>query len=175
MGPPAKSTIFIAVLGLLVVAIVGFVVKTWWNLGNNIGYAPTQPIPFSHKKHAGDNQIPCLYCHSNADNSKHATVPSMNVCMNCHSVVKTDSPHIKKLTQLYKQGSPIEWVKVHDVPDFVFFNHKRHVKKGIDCAHCHGDVASMDKVQQEKSLNMGFCVNCHRANGAPTDCYTCHH
>lgn len=139
-----------------------------------MGYAPEQPIPFNHKKHAGDNHIPCLYCHAQADNSRHATVPSMNICMNCHSVVRTDSPLIQKLTETYKSGEAFEWVKVHDLPDFVYFSHKRHLAKEIDCAECHGDVASMTRIKQVKPLNMGFCVDCHRKKEAPQDCYVCH-
>lgn len=161
---------------LIVLCGVAFVGNTWWHVGNNKGYAPVQPIPFSHKLHAGDNKIPCQYCHVQVDKSKHATVPAMNVCMNCHKVVRaTDSPLIRQLTEAYKAGKPIEWVKVHDLPDFVNFNHKRHIKKGFDCAVCHGDVASMAKITQVQTLQMGFCMDCHKANKAPTDCYTCHH
>lgn len=145
------------------------------SLGDNTGYAPTQPLPFSHKRHAGDNNIPCMYCHSNVDKSKHATVPSMNVCMNCHSVVKTDSPLIQQVQKTYKEGKAFEWVKVHDLPDFVYFNHSVHIAKGFDCATCHGDVKNMAKIEQVESLNMGFCVSCHRKNGGPTECSTCHH
>ncbi len=159
---------------LLIVGLAGTVIFLN-RLGVNVGYAPTQPILFSHKKHAGDNQIPCMYCHANADKSRHATVPELSVCMNCHSVVKTDSPLIQQVQKAYKENKPIEWIKVHDLPDFVFFNHKRHMAKGIDCATCHGDVKNMDKITQVETLNMGFCVNCHRENKAPTDCYTCHH
>ena len=160
-----------------IVIVVGavFILRTWWFAGNNTGYAPEQPFPFSHKKHAGDNQIPCMYCHSNADNSKHATIPPMQVCMNCHRVVKTDSPLIQQVTEMYNSGKAFEWVKVHDLPDFVYFSHKRHILKGFACAECHGDVASMVRIKQVKPLTMGFCINCHRANKGPQDCYTCHH
>lgn len=174
MSEPHKSKILLLIPALILLVGLAVVGHAWWNVGNNVGYAPEQPLPFSHKLHAGDNQIPCQYCHSNADNSKHATVPPTSVCMNCHTVVKTDSPHIKKLTESYQNDKPLEWIKIHDVPDFVFFNHKRHIKKGFDCAVCHGDIAKMDRVEQVETLNMGFCVNCHRDNGAPTDCYTCH-
>lgn len=153
---------------------LGYAICFWWNLGNSVGYAPAQPLPFSHKIHAGDNKIPCLYCHTGADKGRHAQVPPMNVCMNCHSVVKTDSPWIQKLKSQYEKGEPLEWIKVHDQPDFVFFNHRPHIAKGVACESCHGDVKNMDKVQQVESLNMGYCLDCHRAKGAPTDCYTCH-
>lgn len=166
--------ILIFTILFLVLLGAGSGLRAWYYVGDNTGYAPTQPIPFSHKIHAGINKIPCMYCHTNVDNSKHATVPAMNVCMNCHLVVKTDSPWIKQLTELYKKNEPIQWVKVHDVPDFVFFNHKRHIKKGIPCASCHGDVQNMDKITQVQSLQMGFCMTCHKEKGAPTDCYTCH-
>jgi len=162
------------IIGFLLFCGLATVATVLYNVGDNRGYAPEQPIPFSHKIHAGDNQIPCMYCHVNADKSRHSTVPSMNICMNCHKVVKTDSPWIQKLTQAYKENKPLNWVKVHDMPDHVYFNHKRHIAKGIDCSTCHGDVAKQDRVTQNKTLNMGFCVKCHRENKAPTECSTCH-
>jgi len=173
---------FLVFGGLIALVVVGLVLNFWWNLGNNTGYSPEQPIPFSHKIHAGDNKIPCLYCHAEATLSRHATVPSLNVCMNCHGVVKTDSPFIQELTKKYKEGKPIEWVRVHDLPDHVYFSHKRHLAKNIKCEACHGDVAQMDRIFQKETLLMGFCVNCHRTNKGPTgedqkgptDCYTCH-
>lgn len=170
-----KEKLILKVLGA--VLFIGFVATVFFirSLGNNQGYAPDQPLPFSHKRHAGDNNIPCLYCHSSVDKSRSATVPSMNVCMNCHSVVKTDSPLIQQVQQTYKEDKAFEWIKVHDLPDFVFFNHKRHIARGVDCATCHGDVKNAVKIEQAESLNMGFCVTCHRKNDAPTDCSTCHH
>ena len=146
-----------------------------YHLGDNRGYAPEQPIPFSHQLHAGQLKIDCQYCHANVDKSRHATIPSMNVCMNCHSVVKQDSPYIQKMKALIAQGDSFEWTKVHDMPDFVFFSHKRHIAKGVACETCHGDIRNMARVTQEKKLNMGFCVQCHRENKAPTSCDTCHH
>lgn len=169
-----SKKILLPVVILIAIGAVSLL-RTWWFVGNNTGYAPEQPIPFSHKRHAGDNKIPCLYCHSNADNSKHATIPAMNVCMNCHRVVKTDSPLIQQVTQMVNSGKAFEWVKVHDLPDFVYFSHKRHVLKGFACAKCHGDVASMARIKQVQPLTMGFCLNCHRENKGPQDCYTCHH
>lgn len=156
------------ILGLVVVLfIVGSVINELRLIGNNKGYSPTQPIPFSHKIHAGQYNIPCLYCHVGADKSKHASVPPMNVCMNCHSVVKTDSPWIQKLHDYYKRGEPIPWIKVHDLPDFVHFNHKRHVLKGVACETCHGDVKNMAVIKQANHMSMGWCLDCHRGNTAP--------
>ena len=156
------------------------------NAGYNNGYQPKQPIPFSHKLHAGDNKIPCLYCHTTADKSNHATVPALNVCMNCHRGVAVTSPWIKQLTEAYESGRSIEWKKVHMLPDFVRFNHRRHVNrvdqqtgesKPISCQTCHGQIEEMEVIHQEASLSMGWCVNCHRKpeNNAPTNCSTCHY
>jgi hypothetical protein len=161
---------------------------------STLGYAPEQPIPFSHKIHARDNKIACTYCHSSVERSRHATIPSVGTCMNCHSVVKTDSPHIQKIKQAYDEKRPIEWIRVHEVPDFVYFPHHRHVAKGISCETCHGDVKQMDRVEQTQTLTMGYCMECHRGQTtpkqvmakiypgqknphgpvAPTNCSTCH-
>lgn len=166
-----KTILPITLVGVL--GIGGF--WFWYNLGNNRGYAPKQPIPFSHAMHAGQLKIDCQYCHSSVDKSRHATVPSMNVCMNCHSVVRQDSPAIQKMKTLMEQGDSLEWVKVHDMPDFVFFSHQRHIAKGIACEICHGEVRTMQTVTQTETLPMGFCVECHREKKAPTSCDTCHH
>ncbi len=146
-------------------------------IGYNKGYEPDQPIPYSHKQHAGQLQINCKYCHTGVDKSRHASVPPLNICMNCHLVVKTDSPHIQKLTEAYNSGKSIAWNKVNLLPDHVKFNHAPHIKAGKDCTVCHGNVAEMEKVKQVQSLSMGFCVNCHREkeNHAPINCSTCHY
>ncbi|MEE9392809.1 MAG: cytochrome c3 family protein [Planctomycetota bacterium] len=187
--------------------------------GNDIGYVPEQPIAFSHRLHAGELAISCLYCHSGAEQSRHAGIPAVSVCMNCHLTVKAPmaevkaeaaaataegrdprrivSPEIQKIYDAMgldkdlkrdpKRPAPgISWIKVHDLPDFVYFNHGRHVNAGVDCTACHGPVATMDRVRQESNLSMGFCVNCHRdvnENGlagdhslhASTDCAGCHY
>jgi hypothetical protein len=157
------------VVGLTIplLVVVGVGAASFFPTASNQGYMPEQPIPFSHKIHAGDNKIACLYCHSGAERSKHATVPAVNVCMNCHSVVKTDSPHIQKLRKHFEEGKPIEWVRIHEVPDFVYFPHKRHVTKGVSCETCHGDVKTMDKVYQAQPLTMGWCIQCHRGETTP--------
>jgi len=140
-----------------------------------------QPINFSHKLHAGQLGIDCAYCHSNVDKSPIANIPNVSTCMNCHTTVKTDSPEIKKLTAYYTEGRTIPWVHVHWLPDHVYFSHKRHVKKGIQCQTCHGPVATMEHVYRVVDLKMGFCVSCHKANNANMvannaglDCWTCH-
>lgn len=169
-----NSSFPVLVGGGIVLAVVATVIFTLMKVGDNRGYSPEQPIPFSHARHAGEFKIPCQYCHSAAGKSRHATVPSMDTCMNCHQVVKPESPHIQKLKKLYEDGKSFEWVKVHDLPDHVLFNHQRHIAQGVPCETCHGKIQDMARITQEMQLNMGFCVNCHRERGAPVTCETCH-
>lgn len=156
----------LVILGVLV-ALGGGIATLMYPSASNQGYAPDQPIPFSHKLHAGQYKVACTYCHTGVEKSKHATIPSLNVCMNCHSVVKTDSPYIKKIRESFAAGKPVEWVRVHELPDFVYFPHKRHVAKGVACQTCHGEVQAMDKVYQATPMNMGWCMECHRGKTTP--------
>jgi hypothetical protein len=160
-----KKIAIALVVPLLLILLVG--VASVFPTASNQGYAPEQPIPFSHKLHAGTNKIACLYCHSGAEKSRHAGVPSMNVCMNCHTVVKTDSPHIQRLQKAFAEGKPIEWVRIHELADFVYFPHKKHVAKGVSCETCHGNVKAMDRVEQFAPLTMGWCLDCHRGQTTP--------
>lgn len=148
-------------------------------IGYNKGYMPDQPINFPHDIHAGKNKIDCKYCHTGVEVSRHATVPSLSTCMNCHGpgLVKLDTPEIQKVRDAFNNNTPVAWVKVNMLPDHVKFNHAPHIKAGKDCTVCHGNVAEMKKVYQASSLSMGFCVNCHRQpeNNAPTNCSTCHY
>ncbi|MBY0471688.1 cytochrome c family protein [bacterium] len=162
---PGKGPI-IALSVLLLTALALGVVYVFPTVSNQ-GYAPDQPIPFSHKLHAGANKIDCKYCHAAVETSRHATIPSMNVCMNCHSVVKLDSPHIQNLRKHFQEGKPVEWVRVHELPDYVYFPHNRHVAKGLACESCHGEVKSMDKISQFAKLNMGWCLKCHEGVTTP--------
>jgi hypothetical protein len=154
---------------------------SWWfwtpgDTVDHVGYSPDQPIPFSHKIHAGDRKIPCQYCHSSARRSITSGIPPTNTCMGCHRFVLPDSEYIKWVTKKYKANEPIEWVKVHDLPDFVRFSHKIHVTgAGLQCEDCHGDVKTMERVEQVAPLQMGWCLDCHRERGANTDCLTCHY
>jgi len=136
-------------------------------LGRQQGYSPDQPIWFSHKVHAGQNQIDCEYCHSTVNESRHAGIPSTAVCMNCHNVVKsgtqTGEVEIKKLLDSWENKQAIEWVQVHNLPDHVYFNHAQHVNAGKrECEECHGLVEEMDRVAQVEDLSMGWCLDCHR-------------
>ncbi len=139
-------------------------------IGVQQGYAPTQPIQFSHKIHAGDHEIDCKYCHSSVEVSKQASVPAVSTCMNCHSYIDANqkyggkvSPEIQKVRDAYKNNEPIKWIRIHNLPDHAYFNHAQHVSVGkVECQACHGPVETMDKVTQHSSLQMGWCVNCHR-------------
>jgi hypothetical protein len=166
---PPRSGNGIKGLVLTGVSLVGLTVLTY-GLGLVFGifpmwyqnYAPKQPIPFSHKIHAGQREIPCLYCHGAAEYADYAEVPGLEVCMNCHTQVKKDSPWIKQITEAYNNNTPIPWVKVHVLPDFVQFKHSPHIQAGVECQECHGPVEKMDRVYQYAGLNMGWCIDCHR-------------
>ena len=151
------------VVGILVLCLGGGVVG--WELsrvGIDQGYAPTQPIAFPHKIHAGDNKIPCLYCHYAARTSRHAGIPPASVCMNCHHMLERQTIEIEKLKESVQEQRPIKWIKVHNLPDFVYFNHSQHVLSGVTCQRCHGPVEQMERVQQVSPLTMGWCLECHR-------------
>lgn len=165
-------------------------------VGDQQGYAPVQPIAFSHQTHAGKLEIACLYCHHGAEKGPVAGVPSVNICMNCHRFVKTvagttePSAEIKKLDQFWEartgpSARSIPWVRVHNLPDFVFFNHQAHVQNNVQCQECHGPVQTMPVMRQSADLSMGWCLNCHRHEGRPApshwkrskgtlDCAACH-
>lgn len=153
-------------------AVFGFYVSDWFFAGD----APAQPIAFSHKLHAGDHQIPCLHCHLHAEHSPSAGVPPVSKCMGCHNNIAKDKPLIVTLTDYWDQQQPIPWVKVHDLPDFVHFSHKRHVKAGLACNNCHGEVEKMQVLRKVNNLQMGWCIDCHKNNAVRfgTDCATCH-
>ena len=126
-------------------------------------YMPTQPIAFSHKIHAGQYEIDCNYCHTGVNISKSANIPSVNICMNCHGVINTDKPEIQKILTAYEEKRPIEWVRVHNLPDLAYFNHSQHVAVGgLECSTCHGPIEEMEVVYQYAELTMGWCINCHR-------------
>ena len=132
-------------------------------VGLTQGYQPTQPIAFSHKLHAGEHQINCAYCHTSVYKSKSANIPSANICMNCHSQIKTESPEIKKIYRAIERKQPVQWVRVHNLPDLAYFNHSQHTQVGgLECQTCHGPIEKMDVVYQYSALTMGWCINCHR-------------
>jgi mono/diheme cytochrome c family protein len=182
-----KTYLAFASVALFILAGV-FISKGAVNLGRSKDYQPEQPIYYSHKVHAGVNQINCLYCHGGAQESKHANIPSVNVCMNCHLAINeykgeplyaedgTEINGTNEIKKLYEyagftpgqawdpsKAKPIEWVKIHNLPDHVYFNHSQHVKAGqVACQTCHGEIQKMGEVKQFADLSMGWCINCHR-------------
>jgi len=140
-------------------------------LGVQQGYAPAQPVAFSHKLHAGDNQIQCLYCHYGARTSRHAGIPAPSVCMNCHSMLDKQTVELERVKEASVIDKPLlSWTKIHNLPDFVYFNHSQHVSNGVACQRCHGPVETMQRVEQFAPLTMGWCLECHREHaGVPTN------
>jgi mono/diheme cytochrome c family protein len=160
----SSSTGFRFTVAFLIIGLIGkTTLDSLVSIGIQQGYAPEQPVAFSHKLHAGKYKIDCNYCHTGVRIGKHANIPSANICMNCHSQIKTESPKLEKVRDSYKTGKPIEWVRVHNLPDLAYFNHAQHVKVGgIECQKCHGPIQEMEVVQQYSPLTMGWCINCHR-------------
>ena len=187
-----KPVIFLT--GLVSVVGIVLIVNFYFTDAHlSVGYKPDQPIPFSHKLHAGEMGIDCRYCHVNVEKSPHATVPAASVCMNCHKYVKTDSPSLKllrdrfsKFTEVDKAVNlkvddngaevnkvpilsenedylkPIPWVRIHNVPDYAYFDHSAHINANVGCVECHGRIDNMTVVKQEKPLTMSWCLDCHR-------------
>ncbi len=190
--PFYKNKVYIALVAFILFIVGGyFLTKGAIGLGRQIGYQPAQPIFYSHKVHAGINQINCLYCHGSAWDSKTAGVPTVNICMNCHKAINEYSKGPKlytaenvevngtaEIAKLYKaagfdparpsawdpsKAKPLEWIKIHNLPDHVFFSHAQHVRAGkVQCQTCHGEITAMDEVKQVSELSMGWCINCHR-------------
>ena len=133
---------------------------------SRVGYQPKQPVAFDHALHAGQLGMDCRYCHSSVEQSEHSLIPDAATCMNCHNQIHAESPALAPIRQSVATGEPVPWVRIHKTPDYVFFNHAVHVKRGISCVECHGDVHEMDTVYQAKSFSMAFCLDCHRN---PTD------
>ena len=154
------------IIGALVLAgggAVTFVIGFWFSPRHtDVGYAPEQPVPYSHKLHAGLLGIDCRYCHQNVERSPHASVPDTNTCMNCHAQVKKDSPNLEAVRKSVANNTPIPWIKVHMLPQFAYFNHEAHLRAGVGCVSCHGRVDKMDVVRQAEPLSMGWCLDCHR-------------
>ncbi|MEI7629173.1 MAG: c-type cytochrome [Bacteroidota bacterium] len=184
-----KHKSYIAFIAVVLFIAGGYLTtKGAMGLGRSQNYQPVQPIYYSHKVHAGTNQINCLYCHGGAQEGKHSNIPSVNICMNCHMSINeykgekiyteegVEVDGTKEIQKLYKfagftfgkpfdasAAKPIEWTRIHNLPDHVYFNHSQHVKAGkVQCQTCHGDITKMDEVKQFADLSMGWCINCHR-------------
>ncbi|MBD3224776.1 MAG: cytochrome C [Caldithrix sp.] len=163
--PKWTNRLPILVLAGLVFLLV-FIVFIFWYYATpkylEVGYRPEQPVPYSHKLHAGDMGMDCRYCHTNVEQSAHANVPSTQTCMNCHTNVATESEKLLLVRESWASGKPIEWVRVHSLPDYAYFDHSAHITAGVGCESCHGNVAAMEVVEQKKPLSMGWCLDCHR-------------
>jgi menaquinone reductase, multiheme cytochrome c subunit len=128
----------------------------------NVGYAPVQPVPYSHALHVGKLGMDCRYCHNTVEKTGMAALPATETCMNCHANIWANSPKLALVRESYKTGTPIPWVKVHDLAEYVYFNHSAHVNAGVGCVECHGRIDQMERVETVKPLNMGWCLDCHR-------------
>jgi hypothetical protein len=149
----------------LVALVTGIVFVFWywfspWNL--EVGYQPVQPVPYSHKLHAGDLGIDCRYCHTGVEKGPVAGVPPTQTCMNCHANIKKDSVKLQRVQDSYKTGLPIPWVRVHKTPDYAYFDHSAHISVGVGCISCHGRIDRMAEVKLTQPLSMGWCLDCHR-------------
>jgi mono/diheme cytochrome c family protein len=168
IGSITRSSGFMFIV-LFVVAALGFkaVINGLYSVGVQQGYAPKQPIAFSHKIHAGQYEIDCKYCHTGVMKGKSATIPSVNICMNCHNQIRqgtiTGEGEIAKIVAAWDNKKPVEWVRIHNLPDLAYFNHAQHVNVGgVECQTCHGPIETMDVVRQHSLLTMGWCIDCHR-------------
>jgi hypothetical protein len=134
----------------------------------DVGYQPVQPIPYSHQLHVDQLGMDCRYCHTTVENAAFAAIPDSSTCLNCHAMIRADSPMLQTLYATFRDGMPVPWTKVHDLPDYAYFNHAAHINKGVGCAECHGRVDQMgpEGVAQVEALSMGWCLDCHR-NPAP--------
>ncbi len=164
-----RETVLLLKLGFL--AGVVLIATVWTTLYKALppqggAFSPDQPIAFSHKHHVGDDGIDCRYCHTSVEKSGFAGIPSTEICMTCHSQLFTDAPLLEPLRESARTGVPIRWQRVHDLPDFVFFDHSIHIAKGVGCVECHGRVDRMPRIERVASLEMQWCLGCHR-NPAP--------
>ncbi|MFC2171593.1 cytochrome c3 family protein [Acidobacteriota bacterium] len=185
--------IFLAVVALSAIVGASFALFALWPANVETGYEPEQPIAYSHVQHPGELKMDCQYCHSNVDTAAHANIPTVKVCMGCHAEIESKDdqgivkPEVAKLKKHWEEKKPIEWINVHNLADFVYFDHSRHIKAEIECEECHGDVKTMDRVQRVNSLKMGWCLDCHqkpppedypitdgRKTWASVECFTCH-
>ncbi len=154
--------IILAGLLFVTVGVVGFI----WYYGSpeytDVGYRPKQPVQYSHKLHAGDLGIDCRYCHSTVESGPVAIIPPTQTCLNCHTIIRKDSEKLQPIRVSWETKQPVEWIRVHNLPDYAYFNHSAHLTAGVGCESCHGNVSQMEIVSQVKPLSMSWCLDCHR-------------
>lgn len=168
MEPPFSRNQDLVIRAVFRLLVAGFVVAGItmfalgeWNSGNSVGHPVEQPVPFSHQHHAGELGIDCRYCHRQVDTTAFAGMPDTHTCMTCHSQVWTDAKVLEPVRESYRTGKPIAWKRVHDLADFVYFDHSAHIANGIDCTRCHGQVDTMPLTWQDKAMTMEWCLECH--------------
>jgi hypothetical protein len=163
-----RSSNWIPLKLIVIVSILGGAVSSgmWYYFTpkyTRVGYQPAQPVPFSHKIHAGQLGMDCRYCHSFVEVAAHSNVPTTQVCMNCHAqAIQPNNPKLAAVRESWQTGKPIPWIQIHKTPDYVYFNHAAHVNRGVSCVECHGRIDQMEVVEHAKSLSMEFCLDCHR-------------
>jgi len=156
---PTIAAIVVPLFAALVIFLVWYYASPKFV---DAGYRPVQPVPYSHKLHAGDLGIDCRYCHTSVETSRNANVPPTQICMNCHKIILLESERLLPVRESWASGNPIEWIRVHKLPDYAYFDHSVHIAAGVGCQSCHGNVAAMEVVQQMEPLSMSWCLNCHR-------------
>jgi hypothetical protein len=181
----------VGVIGFSLVLGGAFGTYALWQSNLETGYQPAQPMEFNHALMAGQFKIECIYCHSQAEKGRYATIPPTSTCMKCHTEIQVKNtkgelkPVMAELYDYWERKVPIHWAKVHDLADFVYFDHSRHIAGGVECEECHGKVETMERVQRVYSLKMGWCLDCHKEDPtdltsagletrAPLTCSTCH-
>ena len=165
-APFSRSAVLViklVLLGMLGLVVGGIAVAHWRMEPRHVELEPVQqPIAFSHKHHVGDDGIDCRYCHWSVEKSAFAGIPSAEVCLTCHSQLFSDAPMLEPLREAARSARPLQWIRVHDLPDFVYFDHGIHVAKGVGCVECHGRVDRMPRIERVASLEMQWCLACHR-------------
>ncbi len=156
---PLQIVIFLGIVGGVAAAAITYYATPKYT---RVGYAPVQPVPFDHSLHAGQLGIDCRYCHAGVEKSATSSIPAAQTCMNCHNIIKPQSPLLEPVRRSFETGEPVPWVKIHAVPDYVFFNHSVHVNRGVSCVECHGKVNEMPVVHQDQPHSMSWCLDCHR-------------
>ena len=158
-----RVPLFLGLGGPVIGALVlGFVWYYFSPRYTDVGYSPHQPVPYSHKLHVGELGLDCRYCHASVETAAVSNVPPTSVCMNCHSLIKRDSPLLEPIRKSAERGRPMRWVRVHMLPDYAYFHHAAHVRAGVGCVSCHGQINEMEVVGQAEPLSMSWCLDCHR-------------
>jgi hypothetical protein len=147
---------------MLMILMIAGIWYYWSPEYTDVGYQPVQPVPYSHKLHVGQLGLDCRYCHTGVEVSAVAMVPPTQTCMNCHTVIKPDSPKLTEIRESWEKGLPMRWIRIHKVPDYAYFDHGAHLRVGVGCESCHGNIAEMEEVELAKPLSMSWCLDCHR-------------